>query len=226
MLRRTLLASAGVMALAGTAFAADLTPPPLVMPPVFSWTGIYAGINAGYHWGGSSFSFAGADTDGGGLGAALGAGAIPTTGVGGASGFIGGGQIGYNYQISSIVLGLEVDIDGATGRNSTTTVAAPTGFVPIATENAQQLNWLGTVRGRTRLVAVRQPSDLRHRRLGLRSVHRVLLGGCSGSGTALVCFHHQHGQRRLDRRGRLRICLAEHLVPLVELVGESRVSLL
>ena len=77
---------------------------------------------------GPSFSFAGTDTGGNGLGAALGAGAIPTTGVGGASGFIGGGQIGYNYQISSIVLGLEVDIDGATGRNSTTTVAGPDRF--------------------------------------------------------------------------------------------------
>lgn len=148
MLRRTLLASAGAMALAGPAFAADLAPPPPVMPPVYNWTGVYAGINAGYHWGGSHFSFTGADTDGGGLGALVGAGAIPTTGVGGASGFIGGGQIGYNYQISSIVLGLELDIDGATGRNSRTTVAAPFGFVPVATEDAQQLNWLGTLRGR------------------------------------------------------------------------------
>jgi outer membrane immunogenic protein len=45
MLRRTFLASASVMALAGAAFAAE--PPPLPPPPVFTWNGFYAGLNAG-----------------------------------------------------------------------------------------------------------------------------------------------------------------------------------
>lgn len=153
MLRRVLLSSAGALALSGAAFAADLpsrAPPPVfVPPPLFSWTGIYAGINAGYHWGGSSYSFIGTDTDGAGLGSALGAGAILAPAAHGANGFIGGGQIGYNYQIQSFVLGLEVDIDGATGRNSVTDLhGADLGFVPIASNSAQQLNWLGTVRGR------------------------------------------------------------------------------
>ncbi len=51
MLRRILLASAGAMALAGTAFAADLplrAPPPVYVPPVFSWTGFYVGGQLGY----------------------------------------------------------------------------------------------------------------------------------------------------------------------------------
>ncbi len=154
MLRRILLSSAGALALTGAAFAADLpsrAPPPVYVPPppLFSWTGFYAGLNAGYHWGGSSYSFIGTDTDGAGLGTALGAGAILSPAAHGSNGFIGGGQIGYNYQIQSFVLGLEVDIDGATGRNSRTTFHdGDLGFVPIASSSAQQLDWLGTVRGR------------------------------------------------------------------------------
>jgi outer membrane immunogenic protein len=154
MLRRIFLSSAGALALTGAAFAADLpshAPPPVFVPPppLFSWTGLYAGINAGYHWGGSSFNFTGTDTDGAGIGTALNAGAILFPVARGASGFIGGGQIGYNYQIQSFVLGLEVDIDGATGRNSRVAFHdGDLGFVPIASANAQQLDWLGTVRGR------------------------------------------------------------------------------
>ena len=154
MLRRIFLSSAGALALTGAAFAADLpshAPPPVFVPPppLFSWTGLYAGINAGYHWGGSSYNFTGTDTAGGGLGTALNAGAILFPVARGASGFIGGGQIGYNYQINSFVLGLEVDIDGATGRNSRVAFHdGDLGFVPIASANAQQLDWLGTVRGR------------------------------------------------------------------------------
>src|SRR5664279_800008 len=148
MLRRILLSSAGALALTGAAFAADLpsrAPPPVYVPPppLFSWTGFYAGLNAGYHWGGSSYSFIGTDTDGAGLGTALGAGAILSPAAHGSNGFIGGGQIGYNYQIQSFVLGLEVDIDGATGRNSRTTFHdGDLGFVPIASNSAQQLDWL------------------------------------------------------------------------------------
>src|SRR5450631_3326960 len=154
MLRRIFLSSAGALALTGAAFAADLpshAPPPVFVPPppLFSWTGLYAGINAGYHWGGSSFNFTGTDTDGAGIGTTLNAGAILFPVARGASGFIGGGQIGYNYQINSFVLGLEVDIDGATGRNSRVAFHdGDLGFVPIASANAQQLDWLGTVRGR------------------------------------------------------------------------------
>ncbi|MGB7043823.1 MAG: porin family protein, partial [Methylocella sp.] len=59
MLRRILLASAGAMALSGAAVAADLgarPPPPVFLPPppVFTWTGPYAGLNAGYTWGASN----------------------------------------------------------------------------------------------------------------------------------------------------------------------------
>ena len=161
MLRRILLASAGALALTGAALAADLpsrAPPPVYLPPppVFTWTGLYVGINAGYHWGGSTTQFTGTDTDvtlGGGLGAALAGGEIPTTGAAGASGFIGGGGFGYNYQINSLVLGLEADFDGATGRGSSSallSITIPPAFIvpPTLTQSDQQLDWLGTLRGR------------------------------------------------------------------------------
>src|SRR5215469_11875750 len=60
-------------------------PPPL---PFYIWTGVYVGAHAGGGW------------------ADLGVGDTGT-------GFIGGGQIGYNYQINQWVLGVEADIAGS-----------------------------------------------------------------------------------------------------------------
>ena len=53
MFRHILAASVGAMALAGSAFEADLAPPPVYAPPVpiFTWTGIYVGGQIGYAWG-------------------------------------------------------------------------------------------------------------------------------------------------------------------------------
>jgi outer membrane immunogenic protein len=88
----TLALSAGA---ATTALAADVIaeqPPAPAAPavvPVFSWTGVYLGANLGYGW---------ANAD-----------------VSDDNGFVGGGQIGYNYQFSNnVVLGIEGDMD-ATG---------------------------------------------------------------------------------------------------------------
>jgi outer membrane immunogenic protein len=154
MLRRTLLASAGAIALTGAAFAADLSsraPPPVFLPPppVFTWTGFYIGINAGGHFGGSKTEFTGTDDDVFGLGTALDQGLIPQTGANGSSGFIGGGGFGYNYQINSFVLGLEVDFDGATGHsNLNTAFGANTGLLPVFFNGSQSLDWFGTLRGR------------------------------------------------------------------------------
>jgi outer membrane immunogenic protein len=155
MPRHVLLASAGAVALAGAAFAAEPLPPPPPPPPVFTWTGVYIGINAGAHWGGQNIYFDATDTSslavGGGIGVTEGLGLRPEVGTHGASGFIGGGQIGYNYQINSIVLGIEADIDGATGTLGQTFVGsnAAIGFPEaLITTSSQQLDWLGTLRGR------------------------------------------------------------------------------
>lgn len=90
----------------GAVQAADLPSskdaPAYVPPaPTFSWTGLYAGVNLGAGWRAN----------------------------GGSQGYVlGGGQIGYNYQLSPLfVAGLETDFQGTSSRN---------------------LDWFGTVRGR------------------------------------------------------------------------------
>jgi|SRR5579875_2711177 outer membrane immunogenic protein len=157
MLRRILLASTGVLALGGTVLAAEPTPaaPP---PPPPMWTGFYIGLNAGYEWAANkSVDVTSVSTTPGipaavGL-AALANGSVPVED----SGFIGGGQIGYNYQLfgSNWVAGIEADIDGlagAHGGGSTASVGTfpPAILVPVNTAlNAtKSLDYLGTVRGR------------------------------------------------------------------------------
>ena len=153
-------AIAGI-AFAGSALAADLprraAPPPVFQPvPVFTWTGFYAGFNAGYGFGTQDDR-------------------VPTViGVGPASllvppgttavvafsnresneGFVGGGQIGYNYQFtpgSGVVIGIEADAqyaDFGRDRNrflSTSPLAAQQVFNPGGLSG---LDFFGTVRGR------------------------------------------------------------------------------
>ena len=111
-MKKLLIAGAALAALIGTpALAADMAAPvykaPPPMAPVCVWCGWYIGLNAG--WVGSANSTitnTGTDTGTGGFGTGLTNGAYPPS-VGGSnySGFIGGGQIGYNYQVSSAVFG-------------------------------------------------------------------------------------------------------------------------
>ena len=61
MIRKFLLASAGAIALTGSALAADLpsrAPPPVYLPPapIFTWTGIYVGGQVGYAWTSGNFN--------------------------------------------------------------------------------------------------------------------------------------------------------------------------
>jgi outer membrane immunogenic protein len=109
MIRKLLVSAAALAAMTGGALAADLpntkgppmfAPPP---PPVFSWTGVYIGGQVGYKWGQTSWS---AITEPGGAFIA----GEPTYSD---QGVVGGGHIGYNYQISQFVIGLEGDVDGS-----------------------------------------------------------------------------------------------------------------
>jgi opacity protein-like surface antigen len=80
------------------------------------------------------------------LAAAAGAtGTIPVSN----SGFVGGGQIGYNYQFNNFLLaGIEADIQGLSARDAepvATVVTAATAQTTLY--SAKALNWLGTVRG-------------------------------------------------------------------------------
>ncbi|WP_370644964.1 outer membrane protein [Microvirga sp. ACRRW] len=132
--------------LAANASAADLpraAPPPIVAaPPIFTWTGFYAGVNAGWGW-----------RDDNSESVILG-GAVPGTlffDNNNDGGFVGGGQIGYNYQMGSFVIGVETDIQWAdTDQNVNVRfvpAALPGTFVPGEFNNDLS-DWFGTVRVR------------------------------------------------------------------------------
>jgi outer membrane immunogenic protein len=123
----------------GSAGAADLggwTAPPYVAPqysmPALMWSGVYLGLNAGYS---SSHDFTREVS------------AIPYDGMGlehfgsSASGFTGGGQIGYNYQTGHLVVGLEADFNYA---DLSRVVTSPFGTVTADVSGG----FVGTVRPR------------------------------------------------------------------------------
>jgi outer membrane immunogenic protein len=146
----SVIATAAVLlAAASSAFAADLPSrkaPPVDVPPPPSWTGFYLGLNGGYSWTSSNaINQTYADTLPGGLATNAALGNIPSQEFVGNSGFIGGGQVGFNWQFDNrIVIGLEADIDGLTGGSKTTNIY---GF-NAATSFSRSLAELGTVRAR------------------------------------------------------------------------------
>lgn len=163
-MKKLLLSSVTLLVATGSAVAADLptrVEVPFVAPPVFTWSGFYAGVNLG----GAFLS----EDDSGTL-------SIPAT----APGFIapaalrrgvgddedsaitGGAQIGYNWQFGQFVLGAEADInflglddDDDLGANATLTgVGAPALCSAAVTANCfdpgrtafNAIDWFGTLR--------------------------------------------------------------------------------
>ena len=173
---------------AGSALAADLpsrkAEPMLPPPPPPMWTGFYAGLNAGYGFGVSNGVYSSASGidqfynsyttgpwgwvtsnrwtagRGGLLAGNSGNGSLSQ------SGFVGGAQVGYNYQWGQkIVVGVEVDVQGSSIRGNgsfagagSDTFTMGTGAWPanhhttrttVGSGSVQAgLDWFGTVRGR------------------------------------------------------------------------------
>jgi outer membrane immunogenic protein len=63
------------------------------------------------------------------------------------TGFIGGGQIGYNWQHGNFVFGLEGDISGLSGKASASLLNS-TGRHAYEVGYSSRINWLSTVRSR------------------------------------------------------------------------------
>jgi outer membrane immunogenic protein len=134
----------------GHAWAADLAvkAPPVPAPaPVFSWTGFYVGGNFGAKWARASDSVNVAPATA--FDAALPSGAsLPLTSTTPRS-FIGGGQVGYNWQTGRVVFGIEGDIDLQDWRTTQVlgNFASGTVFVPgdSFTVNSR---WQASLRGR------------------------------------------------------------------------------
>ena len=149
--------------LAAPARAADLAPP----PPVFTWSGLYAGFNFGYAWPANlSFSTSAVNVANSPAlpgfapvphlwGAASALGATSSTGTR-LNGFFSGGQLGYNWQFSDRwVAGLEADLQGGGIRGGgggftgfTPAAVYPPFFVTTNVSFNRTLEYLGTVRGR------------------------------------------------------------------------------
>jgi outer membrane immunogenic protein len=129
--------------------AVKAAPPPLPPAPVYSWTGWYVGGNVGYGWGDSSDpSISIFDSTGVVLTpyfAASGSNAFQDVR---ANGVVGGGQIGYNYQVNNYVFGVVADFQGSGMRGSSLGIATPAQFAPTQQSLSQEEDWFGTVRGR------------------------------------------------------------------------------
>lgn len=134
--------------------------------PVYSWTGWYGGVNAGYGWQDKSAAYTGdvaADP-------LIGAGTVFTDALAIASlqateeaavnhpayrqslrgsGFTGGGQLGYNWQIDrSWVTGFEADLQYANVKGHALFKEPSTSGTPLSAASSHQLDWFGTLRGR------------------------------------------------------------------------------
>jgi outer membrane immunogenic protein len=150
------LALGCVVGLDGEGFAADLLPRPEPVytkappkPAAYSWTGVYAGAHVGGAWGNQTWleDFSGSA----GFGGPLHQDASYT-----ASGVIGGGQIGFNYQVGWAVAGVEADFSGADIRGDAGPVPAVRGAggcISTATTGEPQtcstkVDWMSTVTGR------------------------------------------------------------------------------
>ena len=136
-MRKLLLGMASGVALLGVASsvqAADMAvkaPPPPPPAPIFTWTGFYLGGNLGAAWAQASVT----DIFGN---------RFTRTSDGR---FIGGGQLGYNWQINNFVLGVEGDIDGIASDNNRSGAVIVGGAGPfVVTTNSS--NWVATVAAR------------------------------------------------------------------------------
>jgi outer membrane immunogenic protein len=138
-----------ICVLAGTAspaFPADTTlpgpgpePPPIYVPapppPPFTWAGFYFGPNGGFGFvsGNATVtltSFFGSAT---------------SSSSGTMNGPIGGGQIGYNWQINSLVFGVEADGQWSNQTSNTSNLSC-LGFCTL--NETTTINWFATARGR------------------------------------------------------------------------------
>jgi len=131
--------SALPLLLAGPSIAADMSlKAPAAPVSVFNWTGFYAGVNAGGSWGRaqSDLAITGFTTT-----------VTPSDSVN-PEGAVGGGQLGYNWQVNpNWLIGVEADIQ-ASGEKASGTRFDTVDFEGVTTNYEAKIEWFGTVRGR------------------------------------------------------------------------------
>ena len=131
---------------------------------IWTWTGLYLGINAGYGFGKSQtedhFSDAGMGT--------------PLFATGSSSrldGLIAGTEVGYNWQAGGWLFGIEADIQATNQHAGPTYVCRARSAIPLSPMSIRRsrlpdykLDWFATVRGR--VGAAITPDAVIYMRLG------------------------------------------------------------
>lgn len=137
-MRRILVGGVAFLTLGASALAADLQirSPGKAPPPVaFSWTGLYVGVHLGYGLSTKEWYLPNQpNLSPGGL--RLGSDTI--------SGIVGGGQLGFNYQVGNTVFGIEAAFSGAD-------VSGETCNFTVGPQNllcTSRVNWVATLTGR------------------------------------------------------------------------------
>ncbi len=153
------IAAVFAIALTQSASAADLpVKAPVYKAPVvelYNWTGFYGGVNVGGHWSRDSdpafisfnnnFFRPAVDAFNG---------VLPDTLS--PSGIVGGVQLGYNWQVSKFLLGVEADFDGLSGSRTRTLLGElpPPGFGnTFQFSDTASVRWMSTVRARAGVLA-------------------------------------------------------------------------
>jgi outer membrane immunogenic protein len=167
----TSFAVAALITVSGSALAADLATkkaPPAPLPTPM-WKGFYVGLNAGGIWSNSGSAsvatspvFEGLATNS--ANQAYYSSLNGSLNIASTSGFIGGGQLGYNWQPgylnNNLIFGFESDIQGvvSTGRTTrTVNTIAPLGTggrVLNSLNGNGNMDFFGTVRGRLGYLAM------------------------------------------------------------------------
>src|SRR5262245_48750376 len=108
-------------------FKAPVRKAPLVVP-VYDWSGFYVGAHIGGAWSNSTLTNSG----------------IGTSWDPGGTGFIGGFQAGYNFQVGNFLFGVEGDFDWTTLSGTSGPVTTPLGIL----QASASINWISTAAAR------------------------------------------------------------------------------
>jgi outer membrane immunogenic protein len=151
-MNRLLIAALGLAVLTTSAVAADMpvkARAPAYVPPAWSWSGFYVGVNIGGGWGVSTGDLVGFSQTPGILGA-IADGRIPGSLDVTPDGVIGGAQIGVNWQTGVVVFGLEADIQGSGIEEERNFRIAGPGLpaLPALITAEERIRWFGTARAR------------------------------------------------------------------------------
>jgi outer membrane immunogenic protein len=175
MIKKTAAAVAALLATTAMASAADLAvkaPRAYAPQEVFNWTGFYIGAHVGAGWGETESTLTG-------VGGPFPGGSFAFS-QNSRSGFLGGGQIGVNWQSGWAVFGVQGDIAGLDVKGTTPCFE----FLSCTTKS----DWLATVSGR--LGAVVLDRGLVYVKGGaawMNSTHSVNAPiGLGGSGTTQI----------------------------------------